>query len=125
MKAAQEAEGDARAVLSATAAAAQTGAKASENFVSKFGRAHSYQEQAIGAPDAGAALADFGADDMEIGMGQGGGGKQMVRTKNSSSSRLVFWPKPVPIKIKIQASNRCLNFLFCYAAAAAISIISR
>ena len=34
--------------------AAQAGAKASEQFVSKFGRARSYKEQTIGTPDAGA-----------------------------------------------------------------------
>lgn len=52
--AAQAAEGDAKAVLDAAAAAAQAGAKASEGFVSKFGRARSYKEQTIGTPDAGA-----------------------------------------------------------------------
>ena len=54
VEAAQNAEGDAKAVLNAAAAAAQAGAKASENFVSKFGRARSYKEQTIGTPDAGA-----------------------------------------------------------------------
>ena len=34
--------------------AAQEGAKASEQFVFKFGRARSYKEQTIGTPDAGA-----------------------------------------------------------------------
>lgn len=54
VEAAQAAEGDAKAVLDAAAAAAQAGAKASEGFVSKFGRARSYKEQTIGTPDAGA-----------------------------------------------------------------------
>ena len=40
--------------LSAACAAAEAGAKASEQFVSKFGRARSYKEQTIGTPDAGA-----------------------------------------------------------------------
>ena len=34
--------------------AAEAGARASEQFVSKFGRARSYKEQTIGTPDAGA-----------------------------------------------------------------------
>ena len=42
------------AILEAAAQAAQEGAKASEQFVSKFGRARSYKEQTIGTPDAGA-----------------------------------------------------------------------
>ncbi len=45
---------DIRDILTAAAAAAQAGAKASEGFVSKFGRARSYKEQTIGTPDAGA-----------------------------------------------------------------------
>lgn len=40
--------------MEAAAQAAQEGAKASEQFVSKFGRARSYKEQTIGTPDAGA-----------------------------------------------------------------------
>ena len=51
---AQQAQGDCKAILEAAAQAAQEGAKASEQFVSKFGRARSYKEQTIGTPDAGA-----------------------------------------------------------------------
>lgn len=54
VEAAQQADGDAAAVLTAAAEAAEAGAKASERFVSKFGRARSYKEQTIGTPDAGA-----------------------------------------------------------------------
>ena len=55
VEAAQRCESaDPRAVLAAAAQAAQAGAKESENFVSKFGRARSYKEQTIGTPDAGA-----------------------------------------------------------------------
>lgn len=55
VEAAQNCESaDPRAVLAAAAQAAQAGAKESENFVSKFGRARSYKEQTIGTPDAGA-----------------------------------------------------------------------
>lgn len=54
VEAAQTADGDAKAVLDAAAAAAQAGAKASEGFISRFGRARSYKEQTIGTPDAGA-----------------------------------------------------------------------
>lgn len=45
---------DIPAILNAAADAAEVGAKASEGFVSKFGRARSYKEQTIGTPDAGA-----------------------------------------------------------------------
>ena len=41
-------------VLCLAAAAAEAGARASEGFVSKYGRARSYKEQTIGTPDAGA-----------------------------------------------------------------------
>lgn len=41
-------------VLGAAAVAAAAGAKASENFVSKFGRARSYGDKTLGTPDAGA-----------------------------------------------------------------------
>lgn len=51
---AQQTQGDCKAILEAAAQAAQEGAKASEQFVSKFGRARSYKEQTIGTPDAGA-----------------------------------------------------------------------
>ncbi len=54
VEAAQQAAGDIEAVLTAAAEAAEAGAKASEGFVSKFGRARSYKEQTIGTPDAGA-----------------------------------------------------------------------
>lgn len=46
--------GESKALLEAAAAAAEAGAKASEGYVSKFGRARSYKEQTIGTPDAGA-----------------------------------------------------------------------
>ncbi len=45
---------DPAAVFAAAAAAAEAGAKASEGFASKFGRARSYGDQTIGTPDAGA-----------------------------------------------------------------------
>lgn len=53
-EAVQSAGGDAKELLAAAAEAARAGAKASENFPSKFGRARSYKEQTIGTPDAGA-----------------------------------------------------------------------
>lgn len=59
VEAAQSAEGDIRAILTAAADAAQAGAKASEDFVAKFGRARSYKEQTIGTPDAGAVSASL------------------------------------------------------------------
>ena len=45
---------DAAAVFAAAADAAEAGAKASEGFASKFGRARSYGDATIGTPDAGA-----------------------------------------------------------------------
>lgn len=54
VEAAQAAEGDVGEILAAVKAAAVAGAKASEGFVSKYGRARSYKEQTIGTPDAGA-----------------------------------------------------------------------
>ena len=54
VQAAQQTQGDCKAILEAAAQAAQEGAKASEQFISKFGRARSYKEQTIGTPDAGA-----------------------------------------------------------------------
>ena len=54
VEAARTAEGDAAAVWLAAAQAAEEGARASEGFVSKYGRARSYKEQTIGTPDAGA-----------------------------------------------------------------------
>ena len=52
--AAEAAEGDCLAILEAAKGAAAKGAKESEQYVSKFGRARSYKEQTIGTPDAGA-----------------------------------------------------------------------
>ena len=46
--------GGAEAVFAAAAEAAETGARASEGFASKFGRARSYGDATIGTPDAGA-----------------------------------------------------------------------
>lgn len=54
VEAAQAAQGEPADILNAAAAAAEAGAKASEGFVSKYGRARSYKEQTIGTPDAGA-----------------------------------------------------------------------
>ena len=51
---AETAESDPKAVWEAAARAAEEGAKATENYVAKFGRAKSYKEQTIGTPDAGA-----------------------------------------------------------------------
>ena len=42
------------AVLEAAKEAAAKGAKESEQYVSKYGRARSYKEKTIGTPDAGA-----------------------------------------------------------------------
>ena len=42
------------AVLEAAKEAAARGAKESEQYVSKYGRARSYKEKTIGTPDAGA-----------------------------------------------------------------------
>lgn len=52
--AAGQAGGDEMAVLTAAKEAAVRGAKESEQYISKFGRAKSYKEQTIGTPDAGA-----------------------------------------------------------------------
>lgn len=52
--AAAKADDDVEAILKAAAEAAEQGAKDSEQYVSKFGRAKSYKEQTIGTPDAGA-----------------------------------------------------------------------
>ena len=54
--AAEAAEGDCLAILEAAKEAAARGAKESEQYVSKFGRARSYKEQTIGTPDAGLSL---------------------------------------------------------------------
>ena len=45
---------DEAGLFQAAAKAAQQGAEASKNFVSKFGRAKSYGEKTLGTPDAGA-----------------------------------------------------------------------
>ena len=45
---------DEAGLFQAAAQAAQQGAEASKNFVSKFGRAKSYGEKTLGTPDAGA-----------------------------------------------------------------------
>ena len=52
--AAEAAEGDCLAILEAAKEAAARGAKESEQYVSKFGRAKSYGTKTIGTPDAGA-----------------------------------------------------------------------
>ena len=52
--AAQKAQDDIMAILEAAKEAAVRGAKESEKYVSKYGRARSYKEQTIGTPDAGA-----------------------------------------------------------------------
>lgn len=54
VEAMNKANGDVRAVLKAGSDASQKGAKASEDFISKFGRARSYKEQTLGVSDAGA-----------------------------------------------------------------------
>lgn len=54
VEAAQAAPDDVRAVLDAASAGAQAGAKASEQFVAKFGRARNYGDKTLGTPDAGA-----------------------------------------------------------------------
>lgn len=52
--AAQKADGDIMAILKAAKEAAVRGAKESEQYISRYGRARSYKEQTIGTPDAGA-----------------------------------------------------------------------
>lgn len=54
-----KAEGDIIEVLEKGAEAGIKGAKASEQFVAKFGRAKSYKEQTLGTPDAGAISAMY------------------------------------------------------------------
>lgn len=54
VEAAQKTEGSVKDILEVAAKAAEGGAKDSEKYVSKFGRARSYKEQTIGTPDAGA-----------------------------------------------------------------------
>lgn len=53
-KAAEEAADDVEAILEAASDAAEGGARDSERYASKFGRAKSYKEETIGTPDAGA-----------------------------------------------------------------------
>ena len=52
--AAQKADDDIMAILEAAKEAAVRGAKESEQYISRYGRARSYKEQTIGTPDAGA-----------------------------------------------------------------------
>ncbi len=59
VEAAKSAPDDIAAIINAAGVAAKDGAKASEGFVSKFGRARSYKEQTIGTPDAGALSTSF------------------------------------------------------------------
>lgn len=54
VEAVQLAQGEPADLLRAAADGAEAGAKASEDFISKFGRARVYKEQTIGTPDAGA-----------------------------------------------------------------------
>ena len=54
VEAAQNAKDYVMAVLEAAKGAAARGAKESEQYVSKYGRARSYKEKTIGTPDAGA-----------------------------------------------------------------------
>lgn len=54
MDAAQKADDDIMAILKAAKEAAVRGAKESEQYISRYGRARSYKEQTIGTPDAGA-----------------------------------------------------------------------
>ncbi|MCC8026307.1 MAG: dihydroxyacetone kinase subunit L [Clostridium sp.] len=54
VEAAVAAEDDVMAILEAAKEAALKGARDSENYVSRYGRARSYKEQTIGTPDAGA-----------------------------------------------------------------------
>ncbi|MEG1292612.1 MAG: dihydroxyacetone kinase subunit L [Clostridium sp.] len=52
--AAEESPNDIPVILKAAAEAAAQGAKESEQYISKYGRARSYKEETIGTPDAGA-----------------------------------------------------------------------
>ena len=54
VEAAKAAGDDVHEILEAAKEAAKKGAKESEQYVSKFGRARSYKEETIGTPDAGA-----------------------------------------------------------------------
>ncbi|MEG2018441.1 MAG: dihydroxyacetone kinase subunit L, partial [Clostridium sp.] len=66
--AAQEAGDDVEEILLRAKAAAIEGAKASEGFISKYGRAKSYKEQTIGTPDAGAVSASIFFDVLADGI---------------------------------------------------------
>lgn len=68
-EAAQKTEGGIAVILEEAAAAAEAGARASEGFVAKFGRARSYKEQTIGTPDAGAVSASLFIRGMAKGFG--------------------------------------------------------
>lgn len=59
VEAAQAAEGGVEDILLAARTAAEQGAKDSERYISKFGRAKSYKEETIGTPDAGAVSASL------------------------------------------------------------------
>ena len=59
--------GDIRQMLHAGALAAKQGAKDTEGYVAKFGRAKNYREQTLGTPDAGAVSAMY----FFIGMDEG------------------------------------------------------
>lgn len=54
VEAALATDGDCAAILAAAAGAAEEGAEATKEFVSKFGRAKSYKEETLGTVDAGA-----------------------------------------------------------------------
>lgn len=54
VRAAQSASDDVTEILEQAALAAAQGAKDTEKFVAKFGRAKNYKEQTLGTPDAGA-----------------------------------------------------------------------
>jgi dihydroxyacetone kinase len=57
VQAISECTGDLSELFANAADAAKLGAKNSEQFISKFGRAKSYKEATIGTPDAGAMSA--------------------------------------------------------------------
>lgn len=59
VNASKEAGDDVEEVLLKSREGAVEGAKASEGFISKYGRARSYKEQTIGTPDAGAVSASL------------------------------------------------------------------
>ncbi len=70
VQAAQDAQGDdIGAILRAAADAAAAGAKASEGFASKYGRARSYGDKTIGTPDAGALSTSLFFEGLARGFG--------------------------------------------------------